>query len=84
MCLRVWAFRRHVNFLTGTDEHGQKVQSAAGKAGISPQKFTDSVTEFRDLLDIMNFSNDHHPQLKHAYSSCQAIWKRLLDKGSLP
>ena len=48
-----------MEILTGTDEHGQKVQAAAEKAGISPQQFTDTVSQnFRDLLGVMNFSND--------------------------
>ena len=76
----------NVKFLTGTDEHGQKVQSAAEKAGISPRKFTDNVSQnFRDLLNVMNFSNDQFIRTTeaHHYASCQAIWKRLLDKGHI-
>ena len=73
-----------VKFLTGTDEHGQKVQAAAEKAGVSPQEFTDTVSQnFRDLLVVMNFSNDQFirtTEPRH-YKSCQAIWKRLMDKG---
>ena len=68
-----------VKFLTGTDEHGQKVQAAAEKAGVSPQEFTDTVSQnFRDLLVVMNFSNDQFirtTEPRH-YKSCQAIWKR--------
>ena len=45
--------------ITGTDEHGQKVEKAAQAAEISPQSFTDQVSQnFRDLTDTMNFSND--------------------------
>ena len=73
-----------VKFLTGTDEHGQKVQAAAEKAGVSPQEFTDTVSQnFRDLLVVMNFSNDQFirtTEPRH-YKSCQAIWERLMDKG---
>ncbi len=51
-----------VMFLTGTDEHGQKVEKAAQDKGVSPQAFTDSVSQnFRDLTGRMNFSNDFHP-----------------------
>ena len=74
----------NVKFLTGTDEHGQKVQAAAEQAGISPQEFTDGVSQnFRELLDVMNFSNDQFIRTTEArhYASCQAIWKRLLDRG---
>ena len=43
-----------VHFLTGTDEHGQKVESAAANAGLSPQAFTDKVSQsFRDLVGKM-------------------------------
>ena len=46
-----------VMFLTGTDEHGQKVQQSAEKAGQSPQQFADEVAEkFRDLARVMNIS----------------------------
>ena len=74
----------NVKFLTGTDEHGQKVQAAAEKAGISPQEFTDNVSKnFRDLLSVMNFSNDQFIRTTETshYDSCQAIWKRLLKRG---
>ncbi|MDP6259008.1 MAG: class I tRNA ligase family protein, partial [Rhodospirillales bacterium] len=48
-----------VKFLTGTDEHGQKVEKSAEKAGMDPQAFTDKVSQnFRDLAVSMNFSND--------------------------
>src|SRR5579863_387614 len=48
-----------VFFLTGTDEHGQKVQKSAQAAGIDPQAFTDKVSQnFRDLATAMNYSND--------------------------
>ena len=50
---------RDVTFLTGTDEHGQKVQQSAEKQQVSPQDFTDQVSQtFRDLASAMNFSND--------------------------
>ncbi|HEY3757421.1 MAG TPA: class I tRNA ligase family protein [Opitutaceae bacterium] len=56
-------FRRlrgdEVYFLTGTDEHGQKVQMSARKQGITPQALADSVSaEFRSLLQRLNISND--------------------------
>ena len=48
-----------VMFLTGTDEHGQKVEKAADTAGVDPQAFCDRVSQsFRDLAAAMNFSND--------------------------
>ena len=48
-----------VFFLTGTDEHGQKVERAAQKAGLEPRAFADQVAQkFRDLLPTLNISND--------------------------
>ena len=57
-----------VHFLTGTDEHGQKVEKAAEAAGLSPQAFTDKVSQsFRDLIGVMNFSPDGlHPDDREA------------------
>jgi methionyl-tRNA synthetase len=50
---------RKVKFLTGTDEHGQKVEKSAKLAGIGPQEFTDEVSKkFRDLALALNLSND--------------------------
>lgn len=73
-----------VFFLTGTDEHGQKVEAAARAAGIEPQAFTDRVSsDFQDMAKTMNISNDDFirttaPRHKAA---CQAIWKTLEDNG---
>jgi methionyl-tRNA synthetase len=50
---------REVFFLSGTDEHGQKVEQSAASRGLEPQDFVDEISKsFRDLLDIMNISND--------------------------
>src|SRR5258708_30618372 len=50
---------RRVKFLTGTDEHGQKVAKSARDAGIDPQEFCDRVAQnFRDMTKLMNISND--------------------------
>jgi len=50
---------RDVHFLTGTDEHGQKVEKSAQAAGKDPQTFTDEVSQnFRKLADDMNYSHD--------------------------
>ena len=73
-----------VKFLTGTDEHGQKVEKAAQVAEISPQEFTDMVSQnFRDLTTQMNFSNDDFirtTEERHKLA-CQKLWRILLDKG---
>jgi len=50
---------REVFFLSGTDEHGQKVEQSAANRGIDPQDFVDDVsTNFRDLLDLLHISTD--------------------------
>lgn len=71
---------RAVKFLTGTDEHGQKVEKAAGAAGMDPQSFTDRVSEnFRTLAKVLNISNDDFirtTEPRHIRSS-QAIWKAI-------
>ena len=75
-----------VFFLTGTDEHGQKVEKSAEAAGMDPQAFTDKVSEnFRDLAKAMNFSNDafiRTTEPRHAEAS-QAIWQALMDNGHI-
>jgi methionyl-tRNA synthetase len=75
-----------VKFLTGTDEHGQKVEKAATAAGIEPQAFTDRVSQnFRDLAAAMNFSNDDFirtTEERHK-RSCQALWNRLVERDQI-
>jgi methionyl-tRNA synthetase len=77
---------RKVHFLTGTDEHGQKVEKAAKAAGLSPQEFTDKVSEnFRALTRTMNISNDDFirtTEPRHVRSS-QAIWEALVRAGDI-
>lgn len=75
-----------VKFLTGTDEHGQKVEKAACKAGIDPQRFVDDVSQnFQTLCKTMNFSNDDFirtTEERHK-KSATALWQRLLDKDEI-
>jgi methionyl-tRNA synthetase len=77
---------RNVKFLTGTDEHGQKVEKSAQKAGVDPQTFTDKVSEnFRELARLMNYSNDDFirtTEARHTRST-QAIWNKLLENGDI-
>src|SRR5258705_11865060 len=55
-----------VHFLTGTDEHGQKVEKSAELAGKDPQAFTDEVSQrFRVLAEPMNFPNDDSIRTTH-------------------
>ena len=75
-----------VMFLTGTDEHGQKVEKAAQDKGVSPQGFTDSVSQnFRDLTSRMNFSNDDFIRTTEARhrAACQKLWSILLERGHI-
>jgi methionyl-tRNA synthetase len=75
-----------VFFLTGTDEHGQKVEAAARAAGLAPQAFTDQVAaDFRDMAKRMNISNDDFirtTEPRHK-ASAQALWQRLRDAGAI-
>ena len=76
----------NVFFLTGTDEHGQKVELAAKKKGVAPKEFVDEVSKnFRSLLKCMNFSNDDFIRTteKRHLNSCEKIWKKLLENGSI-
>ncbi|HYB11090.1 MAG TPA: methionine--tRNA ligase [Alphaproteobacteria bacterium] len=74
-----------VKFLTGTDEHGQKVEKAAAAAGIAPQAFTDKVSQnFRDLAKALNISNDDFirtTEERHVIAS-QAIWQAIAARKS--
>jgi methionyl-tRNA synthetase len=75
-----------VFFLTGTDEHGQKVAQAAEAAGIDPQSFTDKVSQnFRDLVPVMNFSNDDFirtTEERHK-KACQHLWNKLVENDEI-
>ncbi len=75
-----------VFFLTGTDEHGQKVERAAEAAGVAPQVFADRVAaDFRDMADRMDVSYDAFirttdPSHK---AGVQALWRRLAEAGDI-
>lgn len=75
-----------VKFLTGTDEHGQKIAKAAANAGIAPKDFCDQVSaNFRELTHKMNYSNDDFirtTEPRH-YKSAQALWDKLIEKGAI-
>jgi len=75
-----------VKFLTGTDEHGQKVEKSAEAAGVSPQEFTDAVSQtFRDLAEQMQLSNDDFirtTEERHK-KAAQAVWKKLEEQGDI-
>src|SRR5215469_4940506 len=71
-------------FLTGTDEHGQKIQRAAEAAGKTPQRFTDEVSaEFRALWDRMGITYDDYIRTtsdRHK-QGVQELWRRIRDNG---
>ena len=77
---------KQVMFLTGTDEHGQKVEKSAQAAGVEPQAFTDKVSEsFRALAVTMNFSIDDFirtTEPRHK-TGVQALWKKLEAAGQI-
>jgi methionyl-tRNA synthetase len=71
-------------FLTGTDEHGQKVERSAAIAGKTPKQFADEVSGlFRSLFEKMNISNDDFirtTEPRHKQGA-QELWKRIQEKG---
>lgn len=77
---------REVKFLTGTDEHGQKVQQAAQAAQMSPSDFAAAASmKFRQLSNILNLSNDDFirtTEPRH-FLAVQALWQKLLDSGNI-
>jgi methionyl-tRNA synthetase len=77
---------REVFFLTGTDEHGQKVEKAARDAGMDPQAFTDQVSRhFRDLVGVMGLSADQFirtTEERHK-RACVALWEELARRGEI-
>ena len=78
-----------VMFLTGTDEHGQKIEDKAREAGMEPQAFVDNiVTGPRGVLDLwklMNISNDRFIRTTDDYhmESVQKIFRRLYEQGDI-
>lgn len=76
----------NVKFLTGTDEHGQKVEKSAITAGVKPQEFVDNVSQtFRDLTKLMNISNDDFirtTQERHI-KAAQGLWRKMQAGGHI-
>lgn len=73
-----------VMFLTGTDEHGQKIEDKATAAGLTPKEYTDQiVAEFRKLWSYMNISFDRFVRTTDDYhvQTVQDVFKQLYDKG---
>jgi len=78
-----------VMFLTGTDEHGQKIEDKAREAGVTPQEYVDGiVTAPRGVLDLwklMNISNDRFIRTTDDYhvKSIQYIFRKMHDNGDI-
>ena len=78
-----------VMFLTGTDEHGQKIETKAKEAGVTPKEFVDNIVEgprgVKDLWRLMNISNDRFIRTTDDYhvESVQKIFKKMYDKGDI-
>ena len=77
---------RSVKFLTGTDEHGQKVERSAQARGQTPQEFTDEISgAFRDMGRLLNISNDDYirtTEPRHI-AGVQALWQELERRGEI-
>ena len=75
-----------VFFLTGTDEHGQKVEQAAIAAGLAPQRFADDVAaDFRAMADALHISYDDFVRTTEPrhLDACSAFWRRLQEAGQI-
>ena len=83
-------FRRFVGddvfFLTGTDEHGQKIQEIAEAEGVTPKAYVDVIAgQIKDIADMLNISYDKFIRTTDDYhvDSVQKIFKRLYDQGDI-
>ena len=78
-----------VMFLTGTDEHGQKIEQKAKEAGMTPQEFVDRIVTgengILDLWKLMNISNDRFIRTTDDYhvTSIQRIFRKMYEKGDI-
>lgn len=75
-----------VRFLTGTDEHGQKIERKAAEAGVTPQEYVDRIVSgIKELWALLNISNDDFirtTEERHK-SKVQAIFQKLYDQGDI-
>ena len=78
-----------VCFLTGTDEHGQKIETRAKETGVTPKEFVDHIVEgekgVKDLWKLMNISYDRFIRTTDSYhvSAIQKIFKEMYEKGDI-
>jgi methionyl-tRNA synthetase len=75
-----------VLFLTGTDEHGQKIERSAGKQGLTPKQLADSMVEqFKKLWQILNIDYDHFIRTtdQEHIQGVQKIFSKVKEKGDI-
>ena len=78
-----------VIFLTGTDEHGQKIESRARECGVTPKQFVDGIVEgpkgVKDLWKLMNISYDRYVRTTDDFhvATVQKVFKAMYDKGDI-
>ena len=75
-----------VMFLTGTDEHGMKIENKAKEEGVTPKEYVDRIVKvFQDLWKLLNISNDKFIRTTDDYhvKSVQYIFRKLHDKGEI-
>lgn len=73
-----------VLFLTGTDEHGLKIEQKAKQEGITPQAYVDRITDsFKQVWELLNISYDRFVRTTDAYhvKTVQAVFQKLCDRG---
>ena len=78
--------RSKVFFLTGTDEHGLKIQAAAKKNGLDPLVYCDKISKvYRDLTTKLNLSNNDFIRTteKRHYKAVNDLWKKLVQSGDI-
>ncbi len=77
---------KDVFFLTGTDEHGQKIQQIAEETGVTPKEYVDNIAgQIKELADLLNISYDKFIRTTDDYheAAVQAIFKKLYDKDDI-
>ncbi len=75
-----------VFFLTGTDEHGQKIEDKAKEAGVAPKEYVDNIVAgIKDLWKLMDISNDKFIRTTDGYheAAVQKIFKKMYEKGDI-
>ncbi len=75
-----------VFFLTGTDEHGQKIEEYAKAANVTPKEYVDKVAgEIKDICDLLNTTYDHFIRTTDDYheKTVQKIFKKLYEQGDI-